>query len=99
MAHYEEGVMDALSIFPILLAFMIIILTALGYALHQLAKASYSGNPPPILALKCPHCQQEANMNWSHCPACGTVLTYELFPDTTARHPNDASPLGIADPT
>ena len=87
--------MDAVSIFPILLAFMITVLMALGYALHRLAKTSYSGNLPSVPALKCPQCQQAA-MNWSHCPACGTALAHDTLPRPTTHRRSEASPDGIA---
>ena len=86
--------MDALLIFPILLAFMIAVLTALGYALHRLAKTPNGGNVLSGSVQQCPRCQHALSISWSHCPACGATLTTDAVQDAALRRSNGASPIG-----
>ena len=63
--------MDATAIFPVLLAFMIATLSALGYALHRLAETPHRLSPPPAPAAHCTQCGRSLDRSWSHCPGCG----------------------------
>ncbi|KPV54824.1 hypothetical protein SE17_01330 [Kouleothrix aurantiaca] len=64
--------MDAIPIFPALLAFMIAALSALGYALHRLAEVPHGFSAPPGPAAHCAQCGRSLDSSWSHCPRCGT---------------------------
>ena len=86
--------MDPLLIFPILLAFMIAVLTALGYALHRLAETPNGGNVLSAPVQQCPRCQHALNISWSHCPACGAPLATDAVRGAAVRPSNGASPIG-----
>jgi hypothetical protein len=66
--------MDALQIFPALLALMIATLAALGYALHRLDEVPNRFAVPLTSAGQCPHCGQNLAVGWRHCPACGMLV-------------------------
>jgi len=76
--------MDAPQIFPVLLAFMIAALTALGYALQRLERTPNQFIRPPVPTRRCSECGQSLDVGWSHCPTCGIPLQ----PATT--HPGSA---------
>ena len=66
--------MDAPQIFPVLLAFMIAALTALGYALRQLERMPHRFTGPPLPIRPCTECGQRLDVGWSQCPTCGISL-------------------------
>ncbi len=84
--------MDALLIFPILLAFMIAVLTALGYALHRLTETPDGGNVLSASVQQCPRCQHALNISSSHCPTCRTTLATDAVQDAAVPVSNGASP-------
>ena len=64
--------MEATQIFPALLAFMITVLSALGYALHRLSDTPQQNTFPPISDQRCAYCGERRDARGSHCPVCGT---------------------------
>ena len=63
--------MNATNLFPALLALMIAVLTALGYALHRLANTSSQFTLPQTRVWPCAHCGGNLAGGLSHCPLCG----------------------------
>lgn len=86
--------MDALTIFPALLALMVATLAALGYALHRLAEANNNGDAPVSPTWPCPHCGQRLDVAWSHCPMCGA----ELRPAAPASMSHDTAAVESSHP-
>ena len=61
--------MEATTLFPVLLAFMVAVLSALGYALHRIADTSPSNEAS---AVPCAQCGELVSLSAGSCPACGT---------------------------
>ena len=66
--------MDALQIFPVLLALMIATLAALGYVLHRFDEVPNRFALPPTSVGQWPQCGQNLAVGWRHCPACGMLV-------------------------
>lgn len=76
--------MDALDIFPALLALMITTLTALGYALHRIEQSPNQSNDLPIR--QCSRCELPLAVDWRHCPECGLPLQSTTLFSGTVHH-------------
>ena len=66
--------MDALQIFPVLLALMSATLAALGYALHRLEQLPNQPNASSLPTLQCSQCGHRLAIGWRHCPGCGMPI-------------------------
>lgn len=89
--------MDALQIFPALLALMIATLAALGYALHRLDEAPNRFAVPLAPAGQCPQCGQSLVVGWRHCPACGMLVQFVAPLSGMAKQGAEvAGPHGLA---
>ena len=85
--------MDAPQIFPVLLAFMIAALTALGYALQRLERTPNQFTMPPLPTRPCSECGQSLDVGWSHCPTCGISLQpATTLPGAAPENNEDATP-------
>ena len=67
--------MDAMTLFPALLALMVAALTGLGYALHRLANTASQFTLPPTHMQSCARCGGSLIGGLSHCPLCGARST------------------------
>ena len=65
--------MDAMTLFPALLALMVAALTGLGYALYRLANTSSQFTLPPTHMQPCARCGGSLGSGLSHCPLCGAA--------------------------
>ena len=84
--------MDAIYIFPALLALMIAALTALGYALQRIGDASFRLSGSPTSGRLCPQCGLRFNAGAKRCPACGTSLEVEsMLVDITPHNQDNVS--------
>ena len=60
--------MDAMTLFPALLALMVAALSGLGYALHRLANTASQFTLPPQYMQSCARCGGSLIGGLSHCP-------------------------------
>jgi hypothetical protein len=65
--------MDAMTLFPALLALVVAALTGLGYALYRLANTSGQFTLPPTHMQRCDSCGGGLVGGLSHCPLCGAA--------------------------
>ncbi|MEO7910440.1 MAG: hypothetical protein ABIV47_12400 [Roseiflexaceae bacterium] len=86
--------MDAMTLFPALLALMVAALTGLGYALYQLANTSGQFTLPPTHMEPCTRCGGSMVGGQSHCLLCGAAheplteassLLYRSAQETSSR--------------
>ena len=83
--------MDALYLFPALLALMIAALTALGYALQRISDTSQQFRSSSIPHQACLECGQLLDAGAKRCSACGTLSQpVAMFVDMTPHNPDDA---------
>ena len=84
--------MDAMYIFPALLALMLAALTALGYALQRIDTTSSLSDSLSIPYRVCPQCGQRVNAGAKRCPACGTSLEAgSMLVDITLHNQDDVN--------
>ena len=84
--------MDAMTLFPALLALMVAALTGLGYALSRLANTSSQFTLPSTHMQSCTHCGERLVRGLSHCPLCG--VSYESSTEASSfpyRSPQEPS--------
>jgi len=86
--------MDAMALFPALLALMVVTLTGLGYALDRLASTSGQFMLPPTHMQSCTRCGGNVVVGIRHCPLCGVAheslteassLLYRIAQETSSR--------------
>jgi len=65
--------MDATTLFPALLALMVMALAGLGYALHGLANTPGQFTLPSTDMQPCVRCGGSLAGGLSHCPLCGAA--------------------------
>ena len=83
--------MDALQIFPALLALMIATLAALGYALHRIEQPLNQPTASSLQIRQCSQCGRPLAVDWRHCPACGLSLQSPSPFAGTAHHSAEGS--------
>lgn len=74
--------MSTAYLLPGLLILMILVLSALGYALQRMS--DYQPNTI-IPAARCTHCGQSLDLVWNNCPHCGA-----------SRHASPSRPEALA---
>ena len=84
--------MDAMYIFPALLALMIAALTALGYALQRIGTTTLQAGSSSIPQRACLECGQWVGADAKRCPVCGRSLEAgSMFVDVTPHNHGDMS--------
>lgn len=93
--------MDAVTISPALLALMLAMLTALGYALQRISAARNDADAPLPPAHPCPTCGQALAVGLDRCPLCTTAQLLTTHARTAygaamvePRQPEPSSRLG-----
>ena len=74
--------MDAMTLFPALLALMVAALTGLGFALYRLANTVGQFTLPPQYMQSCAGCGGSLVSGLSDCPLCGAA--HESLTETSS---------------
>ena len=86
--------MEAATLFPILMAFMLAVLSGLGYALYRLSDTSRVLDAPAVL---CAQCGELVLGSANQCPSCGAWR--QITSAATYAAPTASAPVGSQDGT